>query len=123
MQRLITEDSASPHRVEAAMTVTTYGRRMVSTLAAIAEARVRNSLAIPSSVAKDLFAQLDAMIASLEGSAEPLQLETTSGAPQPQPQPEPTIDVGTRTLQDAQIERLRAQLAVLRRAIARYQGA
>ena len=119
MQRLITEDSASPHRVEAAMTVTTYGRRMVSTLAAIAEARARNSLAIPPGVAKDLFAQLDAMIASLEGSAEPLQLETTSGAPQP----ESTIDVGTRTLQDAQIERLRAQLAVLRRAIARYQGA
>ena len=41
MQRLITEDSANPLRVEAAMTVTTYGRRMASTLAAIAEARTR----------------------------------------------------------------------------------
>ena len=41
MQRLIAEDSPNPLRVEAAMTVTTYGRRMASTLAAIAEARVR----------------------------------------------------------------------------------
>jgi uncharacterized membrane protein YccC len=119
MQRLITEDSANPHRVEAAMTVTTYGRRMVSTLAAIAEARTRDPLGIPPSVAEELLAQLDAIIASLEGSAAPLQPESTSGAPHP----EPTVDEGTRTLQDAQIERMRAQLAVLRRAVARYQAA
>ena len=119
MQRLITEDSANPHRVEAAMTVTTYGRRMASTLAAIAEARASDSLAIPPSVTQELLAELDAMIASLEGSAPPLQPEVTPSAPQPAP----TSDVSARTLQDAQIERLRAQLAVLRRAVARYQAA
>jgi uncharacterized membrane protein YccC len=119
MQRLITEDSPNRHRVEAAMTVTTYGRRMASTLAAIAEARARDSLVIPQSVAEELIAELDAMIASLEGSAPPLQPEATPSTPQAAP----PSDVSTRTLQDAQVERLRAQLAVLRRAVARYQAA
>ncbi len=46
MQRLITEEAPNPQRVEAAMTVTTYGRRMASTLSALAEARARESLAL-----------------------------------------------------------------------------
>jgi hypothetical protein len=97
--------------------VTTYGRRMASTLAAIAEARVLGSLVIPPSETARLIADLDAMIASLEGSAPPLTSAIASdAAPLPV-----TSDVRARTLQDAQIERLGAQLAVLRRAVARYQ--
>ncbi|HEV7704793.1 MAG TPA: FUSC family protein [Gemmatimonadaceae bacterium] len=117
MQRLITEDSANPLRVEAAMTVTTYGRRMASTLAAIAEARTRDSLAMPASDTAQLIAGLDVMVASLEGSVMLPQPEIALAAPTQ------ASDVSARTLQDAQIERLRAQLAVLWRAVARYQAA
>ncbi|MDQ2768809.1 MAG: FUSC family protein, partial [Gemmatimonadota bacterium] len=119
MQRLISEDSANTHRVESAMTVTTYGRRMASTLAAIAEARTRDPFAIPVNVAAELTAELDAMIASLDGFASPLRLDASVGVASPAP----ASDVRARTLQDAQVERLRAQLAVLGRAVARYQAA
>jgi len=117
MQRLITEDSANPRRVEAAMTVTTYSRRMASTLAAIAEASARDSQGFRTSVAPELITELDAIIASLEGSAPPLPPEAASDAAQLVPEDDPSA----RTLQDAQIHRLRAQLAVLRRAVTRYE--
>jgi hypothetical protein len=117
MQRLITEDSANPQRVEAAMTVTTYGRRMASTLAAIAEARARDSQVISPSGAQELIADLDTIVASLEGSASPLAPESVPGTQESAP----PSDAGGRTLQDAQIYRLRAQLAVLRRAVIRYE--
>jgi uncharacterized membrane protein YccC len=118
MQRLMTEDSANPMRVEASMTVTTYGRRMASTLAAIAEARAQHSLVIAPSVTAQLIAEIDAMIASLEGSAPPLRSDIASdAAPRPS-----ASDASAPSSQDAQIERLRAQLAVLHRAVARYQA-
>ena len=117
LQRLMTEAPANPLRVEASMTVTTYGRRMASTLIAIAEARALHAPAIAPEVTAQLIAELDAMIASLEGSAPPLQPEIALDlAPPP-----PASDLIARTSQDAQIGRLRAQLAVLHRAVARYQ--
>ncbi|MDB4911693.1 MAG: hypothetical protein JWO39_2516 [Gemmatimonadetes bacterium] len=118
MQRLITEDSPNPHRVEAAMTVTVYGRRVASTLSALAAARARDAGAIPPAVMSELISQLDAAIASLDGSGPRLAAD-------------PIVTVGTTrpeahtavSLQDAQLERLRAQLAVLERAVARYESA
>lgn len=118
MQRLITEESASPLRVEASMTVTTYGRRMASTLVAIAEARALQLLVIPPGETAQLTSEIDAMIASLEGSAPPL--ESSIGADVPALPP--LTEARARTLQDAQLERLGAQLAVLRRAVERYQA-
>jgi uncharacterized membrane protein YccC len=117
MQRLITEDSANPHRVEAAMTVTTYSRRMASTLAAIAEASARDSLGFRTSAAPGIVTELDAIITALEGTAPALPPEAGPDASQP----ESAADSDARTLQDAQIHRLRAQLAVMRRAVARYE--
>jgi uncharacterized membrane protein YccC len=118
MQRLITEDSPNPRRVEAAMTVTTYGRRMASTLSALAEARARDAAAVASADSSAMLAQLDLAIASLESSeARPApdflaSIET----------PRAALAVA-RSLQDSQIERLQAQLAVLERAVARYERA
>ena len=116
MQRLITEDSANPHRVEAAMTITTYGRRMASTLAAIAEARALDAIAIPSGIERELTGEIDVLVASLEGRAPRIEPEPTAPAPAP-------AAGARRTLEASQVERLRAQLAVLRRAVARYQSA
>jgi uncharacterized membrane protein YccC len=118
MQRLITEDSPNPRRVEAAMTVTTYGRRMASTLSALAEARARDAAAVASADSSAMLAQLDLAIASLESS-------------EARPAPDPVASIETpravlavaRSLQDSQIERLQAQLAVLERAVARYERA
>jgi uncharacterized membrane protein YccC len=118
MQRLITEDSPTPHRVEAAMTVTTYGRRMASTLSALAEARARDGVAIPPSVMAELVSQLDAAIASLEGSGPP-----PASNPIGSVEAAHTNADAATSLQDAQIERLRAQLAVMERAVARYESA
>ena len=118
MQRLITEDSPNPHRVEAAMTITTYGRRVASTLSALAEVRARDAAAISRAESSAMLAQLDRAIASLESSGawltpDPIaSIETARVAPAAAP-----------SLQDAQIERLHAQLAVLERAVARYQRA
>jgi len=131
MQRLITEDAPNPHRAEAAMTVLTYGRRMASTLSAIAESRAAGEAAPPAAAVAALTAQLDGIIASLEGSAAP-----PADGPQTS---EPTASYQTpgddgaaitaaappaeQSLQAAQLERLRAQLAVMQRAVARYLAA
>jgi uncharacterized membrane protein YccC len=118
MQRLITEGSPNPQRVEAAMTITTYGRRIASTLSALAEARARDAVGIPPSVAPKLMSQLDAAIASLDGSGPALPLEPIGSVEAP------LVDaLAAVSLQDAQVERLRAQLAVLERAVARYESA
>jgi uncharacterized membrane protein YccC len=115
MQRLITEDSPNLRRVEAAMTVTTYGRRMASTLSALAESRARDQSALSKKESTALLAGLEAVIASLEGPGPSLTpaLPESVGAPR-------TEAAAARSLQDAQIERLHAQLAVLERAVARY---
>ena len=116
MQRLITEDSPNPRRVEAAMTVTIYGRRMASTLSALAESRLRDTAEMPEGEASRMLAQLDALIASLDGSAPPLTPDSVAGAEASASETPPSA-----SLQDAQIERLHAQLAVLARAVIRYQ--
>lgn len=118
MQRLITEDSPNPHRVEAAMTITTYGRRMASTLSALAEARARDAGAIPRSVMSALVSRLDGAIASLDGSGAPLASDPIGSMQAPQADARAAV-----TLQEAQLERLRAQLAVMERAVARYESA
>ena len=117
MQRLITEDSPEPRRVEAAMTITTYGRRMASTLSALVEARARDSLhtRVPESAA--LITKLDLVIESLGGSTPAFASETA------RMDQAPNVGIAAAvTLQDAQVERLGAQLAVLERAVARYEG-
>ena len=116
MQRLITEDSPNPRRVEAAMTVTTYGRRMASTLSALAEARARDAAPMQSPESPAMLAQLDTLIASLADSRSWLATPpiATVDAPRAEMAAAPS-------LQAAQIERLRAQLAVLERAVARYK--
>ena len=116
MQRLITEDSPNPRRVEAAMTVTTYGRRMASTLSALAEARARDAAPMQSPESRAMLAQLDTLIASLADSRSWLATPpiATVDAPRAEMAAAPS-------LQAAQIERLRAQLAVLERAVARYK--
>jgi uncharacterized membrane protein YccC len=116
MQRLITEDSPNPHRVEAAMAITTYGRRMASTLSALAEARARDDMNIPLSESPELIARLDTVIASLDGSGPALAADPVGSVEAPRTDATPA-----ESLQDAQIERLRAQLAVLERAVARYE--
>jgi uncharacterized membrane protein YccC len=118
MQRLIAEDSPNPRRVEAAMTITTYGRRMASTLSALAEARARDAAAIPPSVASELISQLDASIASLDGSGPPLAADPIGSVEAPHAHVHVAV-----SLQDSQVERLRAQLAVMERAVARYGAA
>jgi uncharacterized membrane protein YccC len=118
MQRLITEDSPNPHRIEAAMTITTYGRRMASTLSALAEARARDAVAIPASVASELITELDAALASLDGSGPPLASNPIGNVEPPQADARAAV-----SLQDSQVERLRTQLAVMERAVARYESA
>ena len=129
MQRLITEGAANPHRVEAATTVLTYGRRMASTMSAIAESRTTGGVASSQVAIAPLAAQLDALIASLDGSAA----KSATAPPSDGSMSVPVItDVATadaaaapatQSLQSAQLERLRAQLAVMERAVARYQAA
>ncbi|MEP7065886.1 MAG: FUSC family protein [Gemmatimonadota bacterium] len=116
MQRLITEDSPNPHRVEAAMTITTYGRRMASTLSALAEARARDSSTVAPESASELSSRLVAMVASLDG-ATPSAIADAAGHVDAS-----RADAMNLSLPDAQIERLRAQLAVMERAVARYQS-
>jgi uncharacterized membrane protein YccC len=117
MQRLITEDSPSPRRVEAAMTVTTYGRRMASTLSALAESRVRDAAAISRNESPTMLGRLDSVIASLDGASAPVAPELPKGVDAPRAEAAPA-----RSLQDAQMDRLQAQLAVLERAVSRYAG-
>lgn len=114
MQRLITEESPDPRRVEAAMTITTYGRRVASTLSALAEARARESSSIDEAERVRLVSSLDSVIASLGGAAtsEPVRVEVF--------EPPRAAAANTESLRNAQIERLHAQLAVLGRAATRY---
>jgi uncharacterized membrane protein YccC len=118
MQRLITEGSPNPHRSEAAMTITTYGRRLASTLSALAEARARDAAAMPQTEALELISRLDAEIASLDGSGPSLASDPVGSVEAPRADAH-----AAASLQDAQVERLRAQLAVLERAVARYETA
>jgi uncharacterized membrane protein YccC len=121
MQRIITEEAPNSRRVEAAMTITTYGRRMASTLSALAEARARDAASVASSESSMLLAALDATIASLDGSGPRLVPDHVSHVETPRMEAPGAEAAGARSLQDAQIERLHAQLAVLERAVARYE--
>ena len=116
MQRLITEDSPKPRRVEAAMTITTYGRRMASTLSALAESRARDGAVMPEEESSIMLAQLDSAIASLDGAGPPIAPGSVAGI-----DPAAGEAAPSSSLQDAQIERLHAQLAVLERAVVRYR--
>jgi uncharacterized membrane protein YccC len=116
MQRLITEDSPKPRRVEAAMTITTYGRRMASTLSALAESRARDGAVMPEEESSIMLAQLDSAIASLDGAGPPVAPESVASI-----DPAAGEAAPSSSLQDAQIERLHAQLAVLERAVVRYR--
>jgi uncharacterized membrane protein YccC len=115
MQRLITEDSPNPRRVEAAMTVATYGRRMASTLSALAEARARDGSVVAPSESSALTAQLDSAIESLDGSSSRAPANES-----PRAEALRERSGSASSLQAAQIERLHAQLAVLSRAVVRY---
>ena len=98
------------------MTVTTYGRRMASTLSALAEARLRDAAAVPQSESAALLAQLDSVIASLDASSTARTPDSIARIEAPGAEA-----AAAPSLQDAQIERLHAQLAVLQRAVARYE--
>jgi uncharacterized membrane protein YccC len=113
MQRLITEDAPNPHRVESAMTVLTYGRRMASTLSAIAEARAGGESAPPVPAIAVLTDELDAIIAMLDTgiSLSESAIASATSADNAPLQQAPA---------NARLNRLRAQLAVLRSAAARY---
>lgn len=125
MQRLITEDVPNPHRVEAAMTVLTYGRRMASTLSAIAETHAGGEIATPAPAVAELAAELDAIIDSLNGAAarDLSRLSTTETIPTRSIARAPGTSDSAQSLQDAQLDRLRAQLAVMHRAVSRYLAA
>jgi uncharacterized membrane protein YccC len=114
MQRLITEESPDPRRVEAAMTITTYGRRVASTLSALAEARAREASSIGEVERVRLVSSVDSVIGLLGGVASP------ESAPMEGFEPPRAEATALESLQDAQIERLHAQLAVLGRAATRY---
>jgi uncharacterized membrane protein YccC len=119
MQRLITEDAPNSHRVEAAMTILTYGRRMASTMTAIAESRASGAAAPVETDVAVVASQLDMLAAALDGDSSLMAISTDIGGANTAPDSE----LGARSLQSAQRERLRAQLSVMRRAIARYLAA
>lgn len=126
IQRLITEDAPNPHRVEAALTMLTYGRRMASTMTAIAESRVSGESVAPPALIAPLDAQLDAFCAVLDGSAPASGAAMTSSeivALRDAPPNTVPASSGVASLQSAQLERLRAQLAVMQSAVARYLAA
>jgi uncharacterized membrane protein YccC len=118
MQRLITEESPTPQRVEGAMTITTYGRRMASTLSALAEARAGDAVRVSPPESPAMVTRLDSIIARLE-HASPTTAPEEGAAGVSLPDDGRQID----TLHEAQVERLRAQLAVLERAVTRYLAA
>lgn len=111
LQRLIAEDSPSAQRVEAAMTMLTYSHRMASTLSAVAAARIGGEAMSIEGKVLPLAARLDALAASLDGAA-PSSAEGVTD-----------ITMPPASLGDAQLERLRSQLAVLQRAVGRYESA
>ncbi len=126
IQRLITEDVPTPQRVEAAMAVQTYGRRMVSTMSAMAESRVRGEETVQEAEAARLTRQLDALIAALDDDRPPIIDDEASNALAASREIATTVAArdelasGIHSLQEAQLERLHAQLAVMQRAVARY---
>lgn len=111
LQRLIAEESPSAPRVEAAMTMLTYSRRMASTLSAIAAARIGGELMVLEGKIDPIAMRLDALASWLDG-ARPASTENVM-----------EITTPPASLGDAQIERLRTQLAVLQRAVGRYESA
>ena len=130
MQRLITEDAPNPQRVEAAMTVLTYGRRMASTITAMAASRVLGESAPASADVGELTERLDAVIAALEkGRVASIPSEARSAVVTPRDivtagaVGNELAETDSRSLPRAQLERLRAQLAVMERAVARYLAA
>jgi uncharacterized membrane protein YccC len=124
MQRLITEDAPNPRRVEAAMTILTYGRRMASTMAAIAESRASGEMAPLETAVAELGSQLDAEADALDGTSPRVALAVAmsdaSAGLSIADESVPASELGVRSLQSAQFERLRAQLSVVQRAVARY---
>ena len=124
MQRLIAEDAPNPHRVEAAMTILTYGRRMASTMSAIAESRTAGELAPPEIAVTELASQLDALADALAGAATrvaraPALSDAKAGLSIPG-ESAAASELGAGSVQIARLDRLRAQLSVMQRAVARY---
>ena len=124
MQRLITEDAPNPRRVEAAMTILTYGRRMASTMAAIAESRTAGEMAPPEIAVAELASQLDALADALAGTETrvaraPAMSDANAGLSTPG-ESSSASELGAGSVQIARLERLRAQLSVMERAVARY---
>ena len=117
LQRLIMEETPSPQRVEAAMTMLTYSRRMATTLSAIAAARAGGELMADNGTTESIASCLDALAVSLDAGAT-----TAALAPGDARDVEDVIDVtaASSSSLNAQLERLRIQLAVLRRAVHRY---
>jgi uncharacterized membrane protein YccC len=127
MQRLITEDAPNPQRVEAAMTILTYGRRMAATMAAIAESRAAGEMAPPEAAVAELASRLDALAGALAGTVTSVaraqaMSDASAGLSSPG-ESAGASELGARSLQGAQLERLRAQLSVMQRAAARYLAA
>ena len=125
MQRLITEDAPNPQRVEAAMTILTYGRRMASTMAAMAASRGRGELSEREPAVAALSSQLDALIEALKRQSAILAPESAGQAviAQSPIASEQATATNAQSLQSAQLERMRAQLSVLQRAVTRYLAA
>ena len=124
MQRLIAEDAPNPHRVEAAMTILTYGRRMASTMSAIAESHIAGELAPPEIAITELASQLDALADTLAGAATrvaraPAMSDANAGLSIPG-EGVAASELGAGSVQIARLDRLRAQLSVMQRAVARY---
>jgi uncharacterized membrane protein YccC len=121
MQRLLTEDAPNPHRVEAALTVLVYGRRMASTLSAIAEARTNGDAAPSTVLTTALIAELDSVVAALDGQASLSAAPSIGGDDAPaQTLPGDGALRPADSLQGSQLNRVRAQLAVMRSAVGRY---
>ncbi|MDQ2931473.1 MAG: FUSC family protein [Gemmatimonadota bacterium] len=127
MQRLITEDAPNPHRVEAAMALLTYGRRMASTLSAIAASRATAGAFATESVVMALAVELDAIIAPLDRDpSAPTVAPAVDDASKEYVAADDitaSTQLRTKTLQAAQLDRLHAQLAVMDRAVKRYVAA
>jgi len=113
--------------VDTASHIDTYGRRMASTMAAIAEARASGESAPPESAVAELASQLDALADALDGSAarvaQSQAMSDTSVEQSIAGESATDSELGARSLQSAQLERLRAQLSVMQRAVARYLAA
>ncbi|MEO7039815.1 MAG: FUSC family protein [Gemmatimonadaceae bacterium] len=127
MQRLIAEDAPNPQRVEAAMTLLTYGRRMASTLSAIAASRALTEIVAGEPAGAALAGELDSIVTLLDRGVHVVTSSVASNeAPGSMALGEDGVGsprAAAQTLQDAQLDRLRAQLAVMERAAKRYLAA